>query len=157
MRNLIPFVLFLASMLAAPQDSAPAKKDPTLKDLGWIAGSWEGKVGRFDAEEHWTKPAGGTMIGMGRVLSGDRTVVFEYLRVLEKKGGIVYVAQPKGSMPVEFKLTKCDADSVTFENPEHDNPKLIYYKKTKDGISARTEGDEGGKKSVVEFNYTRMK
>jgi hypothetical protein len=150
-------VLALLALSTLPQDSAPAKKDPTLKDLGWIAGSWEGKVGRFDAEEHWTKPAGGTMIGMGRVLSGDRTVVFEYLRIVEKKDGIFYVAQPKGSMPVEFKLTKWDAESVTFENPKHDNPKIILYKKTKDGISARTEGDEAGKKSVVEFNFTKAK
>lgn len=137
------------------QDSSPA--NPTIKDLGWMAGDWEGKLGGAQIEEHWTKPAGGTMIGMGRALGGDRTLFFEYLRIEQRKAGIVYIAHPAAAKGTEFKLTKWDADSATFENPAHDNPKIIVYRKTKDGLAARTEGDEDGRRVTQDIVLTRMK
>jgi Domain of unknown function (DUF6265) len=149
--------LVLFSSPTPPQDSAPAKKDPAINDLAWIAGAWEGSVGAAQLEEHWTKPGGKTMIGMGRTIIGDRTVQYEYLRIEERKTGIVYIASPNGAKPTEFKLTKFGAESVTFENPQHDNPKVITYRKTKDGLSARIDGDEGGEPVSQDFTFTRMK
>jgi hypothetical protein len=45
-----------------------------------------------------------------------------------------------------------------FENPAHDNPKRILYRKNPDGsLTARVEGDEKGKPVWEEFRYVRMK
>lgn len=52
-------------------------------------------------------PAGGSMIGMGRTVSGGHTIEFEYLRIEERGGQIYYVASPKGRCPgTDFKLTR---------------------------------------------------
>ena len=50
-----------------------AMQTPTLADLAWMYGDWQtAPGGRAQIEEHWTQAAGGSMIGMGRTIAGDR-------------------------------------------------------------------------------------
>ena len=64
-------------------------------------------------------------------------VAFEYLRIVERDGGLVYVAQPGGRSPTEFVLTKIDGSRAVFENPRHDFPQRIVYElSNKDSLSA---------------------
>ena len=73
------------------------------------------------------------MLAVSRTLKGDRMVAFEFLRIVERDGRLIYIAQPDGRPPTEFTLTAITADSVTFENPMHDFPKMIRYTKRADG------------------------
>ena len=86
----------------------PAPAVGTITDLGWMAGDWQTDPnGRAVSEEHWTRPAGGSMIGMSRTLVGDRTASFEFLRIEVRGDAIYYVASPKGRCPAtDFKLTR---------------------------------------------------
>jgi hypothetical protein len=139
---------------AAANVAEPAS---TVSELAWISGSWQtAPGGRLQIEEHWMAPAGNTMIGMGRTVSGGRTVEFEYLRIEERAGEIYYVASPKGRCPAtDFKLTKLSSQEATFENPEHDFPKRIIYRKNSDGsLTASIDGGPGTK-SVI-FTYQPM-
>ncbi|MBX9696089.1 MAG: hypothetical protein K2Z81_27120, partial [Cyanobacteria bacterium] len=79
-------------------------------------------------EEHWTRPAGGVMIGMGREL-GDRNALsfYEYLRIEAKPDGLYYVAQPFGKSSTAFKLISNNKSGALFENPAHDFPQKIHY------------------------------
>ena len=70
---------------------------------------------------------------------------FEFLRIVERNGGLVYVAQPDGKPPTDFTLTALSATSATFENPAHDFPKMIRYTKRADGTLEASVGDGGGK------------
>jgi Domain of unknown function (DUF6265) len=126
---------------AASQERARA----TISDLTWIAGAWQGGGGPVTIEERWTAPAGGAMLAVSRTLTGGRMVAFEFLRIVERDGGLVYIAQPNGRSPTEFVLTQIGADSATFENPAHDFPKMIRYAKRADG-SLEARVSDGGQK-----------
>ena len=129
----------------------------TITDLAWIAGDWQtASGGRRQIEEHWTGVAGGTMMGVSRTVAGDKTVEFEYLRIEQRADGIYYVAHPKARCPAtDFKLTKASATEAVFENPQHDFPKRIIYRKTgDDSLTASIDGGEGSK--AMTFSFTRI-
>jgi hypothetical protein len=131
-----------------------AQNRDALSDLAWLAGGWEGTLGKAQIEEHWTKPAGGTMLAVSRTVANGKTVAFEFLRIESRADGVFYIAQPHGRPPVEFKLTQRLANRVVFENPQHDHPKIIRYSREPDGsLRAGIEGDENGKHKTMEFRY----
>jgi hypothetical protein len=130
----------------------------TLADLSWIAGAWEtAPGGKRQIEEHWTMAAGATMMGMSRTVAGEKTVEFEYLRIEQRADGIYYVAHPKARCPAtDFKLTRASANEAVFENPQHDFPKRIIYRKgADDSLTASVDGGEGTKS--ISYAYRRMK
>jgi Domain of unknown function (DUF6265) len=140
------------SRAAATQaPSAASSPVQSIAQLAWMTGGWTGTMGKAGIEEHWIAPAGKTMLGVSRMIVGDRTVAFEFLRIEQRPDGIVYLAQPSGRPPTEFRLTKAGATSVTFENPQHDHPKVIRYSKQGDGLVAEVEGDEKGKRITQKF------
>ena len=97
------------------------------------------------------------MMGVSRTVAGGKLVEFEYIRIIERADGVFYVAHPNARTPgTEFKLTKLSADSATFENPQHDFPKRIIYKKNADGsLTASIDGGEGTR--GPSFAYQPMK
>jgi hypothetical protein len=79
-------------------------------------------------------------------------VAFEYLRVVERDGGLVYVAQPNGGTATEFVLTALDGTRAVFDNPRHDFPQRIVYALSEDGrLTASVGFMKGGKPQVFEF------
>lgn len=126
----------------------------TISDLAWMSGDWQtDPAGRAVSEEHWTRPAGGSMIGVSRTLVGERTASFEFLRIEVRGDSIYYVASPKGRCPAtDFKLTRLSGQEAVFENPEHDFPKRIIYRKNPEGgLSAIVDGGEGTKSEKFDF------
>jgi len=138
--------------LSAHPDDRPPRA--TIAQVAWLAGSWSGDAGTAKVEERWTPPAGGAMLAVSRTVKGDRMTAFEFLRIVEKDGGLVYVAQPGGRLPTEFVLTALDAASATFENPAHDFPKMIRYAKRADGLLEASVTDGKGKGET--FVFRRM-
>jgi hypothetical protein len=136
------------TVLSGAAAMAQASRPPARASIGqvaWIAGTWNGGGGGTTFEERRTPPAGGAMLAVSRTVKGDRMVAFEFLRIVERNGGLVYIAQPEGRPPTDFVLTEVTADSATFENPSHDFPKMIRYTKKSDGtLEARIS--DGGQK-----------
>lgn len=131
---------------------------PRIAELAWISGDWQTAAGgRAQIEEHWTLPAGGTMIGMGRTVVGDKTVEFELLRIEQRGDDIFYVAHPNANCPqTDFKLTRLAAQEAIFENPAHDYPKRVMYRKNSDGsLVASIDGGEGTKSQ--KFSYVPVR
>lgn len=127
---------------------------PSLNDFAWMAGDWQTAPGeRVQIEEHWTRPAGGTMIGMGRTVVGDKTAEFEFLRIEQRGAEIFYVAHPNAQCPqTDFQLTRLSGQEAVFENPEHDFPKRIIYRKKSDGsLVAMVDAGEGTKAQTVSY------
>ncbi len=149
MSSCVTTIIALAVILgpldhANAQGGKPAARG-TLTQLAWLAGTWSGGDGPVTFEERWTPAAGGAMLAVSRTLKGDRMVAFEFLRIVERDGGLVYIAQPNGRPPTEFTLTAITADSATFENPMHDFPKMIRYSRRADG-SLEARVSDGGQK-----------
>jgi hypothetical protein len=148
------YLRFSLLMLVSGCFCSPAQSQGSLSDLAWLAGGWQGTMGKAHIEEHWIQPAGGTMLGLSRTIAGERTVSFEFLRIESRADGIFYVSQPQGHPPVEFKLTQRAENQALFENPQHDHPKIIRYSKEVDGsLRAEIEGDEKGKHKTMEFKF----
>ena len=147
--NLI-VVLLLASVVQASTGGS----GKNLAALQWIAGEWTASQGGAHIEERWMAAAGGMMLGMSRTVRGARAA-FENLRIVERQGAVVYVAQPGGRPPTEFTMLAMDGESVTFQNRAHDYPKVIVYRRTgADTIEARV-GDGAGREEA--FVLTRRR
>ena len=116
----------------------------SIAQVAWIAGNWAGMDGPSALEERWTDPSGGAMLAVSRTVRGDRMIAFEFLRIVERDGGLVYIAQPGGRPPTDFTATSIAADSVTFENPAHDYPQMIRYARRADGGLDATISAAGG-------------
>ncbi len=127
---------------------------PTIADLGFMAGSWTTQSGPARVDEQWSCPGPDSMLGIGRTIAKGKTAYFEFLRIETRPDGLVYVAQPKGGPPTDFKLVKLEGGAAVFENLAHDFPKRIIYTKTADGgLTARVEGDATSKEKAEEFRY----
>jgi hypothetical protein len=136
----------IIALAAAAHAQAVKPTRGGLTQLAWLAGSWSGGSGLIRYEERWTPAAGGAMLAVSRTVKGDRMVAFEFLRIVERDGSLVYIAQPNGRPPTEFTLTAISAESATFENSAHDIPKLIRYTKRADG-SLEARVSDGGQKA----------
>ena len=142
-----------------PAHAAATLVEPatTISELAWISGDWQTAAGgKAQIEEHWMAPSADSMIGMGRTIAGGKTVEFEYLRIEQRAEQIYYVASPKGRCPgTDFKLTRLAGQEAIFENPEHDFPKRIIYRKNTDGsLTASIDGGAGTKS--MSFAYRPM-
>jgi hypothetical protein len=117
----------------APPPVAPA----TISQVAWISGDWLNEGGTAASpstiEERWSPGNGGAMIATSRTVRGGVMTEFEFLCIAERHGTLVYTAMPNAGTATDFTLTKIDADSATFENPEHNFPKMIRYAKLPDG------------------------
>jgi len=103
-------------------------------------------------EERWTEPASNMMLGVSRTVRGDKVVEFEFLRIEARADGLYYVAQPGGRPPTDFKLTRWDGTEAIFENPRHDFPKRVIYRRMPDNVvTARVDGGAGTKGQEFSF------
>lgn len=132
--------IWLAALLVAATPPA------TVGDLAWMAGDWGREADGRWAEESWTPPRGGVMLGVSRSGRGEELRAFEFLRLQAGADGVLaYIAQPQGGAPVAFRLVRHDAASATFENPAHDYPQRIQYARTGDMLTATISAIDGTK------------
>jgi len=134
----------------------PTPAKAAINDLNWLAGAWVGKRSSGSSiEERWSPPAGGAMLAISRTVNtSGKMNAFEYLRVVERDGGLVYIAQPGGAAATEFVLTELTAQRAVFDNPRHDYPKRIVYQLSDSGgLSATTGYMKGG--TPRRFDFTR--
>lgn len=139
-----------------PEDIAlPTPAKAAIGDMAWLAGAWVGTTGTSGTrsiEERWSPPLGGSMLAVSRTVSRGKMVAFEYLRIVERDGGLVYIAQPGGAPPTEFVLTELGKTRAVFENPRHDAPQRIVYELSAEGgLSASIGFAKGGKPQRFEF------
>jgi hypothetical protein len=138
-----------------PQDiPLPAPAKAAIGDLTWLAGAWVGtRSSGSSIEERWSPPLGGAMLAVSRTVNtSGRMSAFEYLRIVERDGGLVYVAQPGGKTATEFVLTELGATRAVFVNPRHDYPRRIVYERTAEGDLTASVGQlKGGTPQRYEF------
>ena len=137
------------------QDIAmPTPAKATIQDLAWLSGAWGGtRSSGSSVEERWSPALGGSMLAVSRTVNTKgRMVAFEYLRIVERDSGLVYVAQPGGAKPTEFVMTEVTTTRAVFDNPRHDYPKRIVYELSADGALSATIGyTKGGTPRRFEF------
>lgn len=132
----------------------PTPVKAAIGDLSWLAGAWVGtRSSGSSIEERWSPPLGGAMLSVSRTVNvSGKMVAFEYLRIVERDVGLIYIAQPGGKAPTEFVLTECSPTRAVFDNPRNDYPKRIVYELTPEGgLSATIGFIKGGTPRRFEF------
>lgn len=156
MKKLVRFAIF-ASMIAGANAQNPVT---TIEAFGGMAGCWErgDKVKNLLVSEQWMKPAGTSMIGMGRTVKNGKTADYEFMRIEQRADGIFFVAKPKANAnETAFKLKSSTANEFVFENPEHDFPQRVIYKLNGKTMAGRIEGMQNGKSMGIDFPFVKVK
>ena len=139
---------------ALAADAPPAR----IADFAFMAGCWQGGDAQTALEENWMRPGGGTMMGTSRVLAGDKAVFSEFVEVAEKPTGLVMtVALGIGKPGVPFTRIAAGSDEVVFENPAHDFPQRIRYRRlSATSVMARIEGVEKGQAKGEDYPFRKV-
>ena len=135
------------------------EKAVTISDLAWMKGCWSWTRNGHETAEHWLKPAGGTMLGISRTVANGKTVEFEFTQIRQdEKGDIFFTAKPSGQPEATFKMIKGSGNEVIFENPQHDFPQRVIYRRQDDNsLLGRIEGVSTGKEKSVDFPMMRVR
>ena len=117
----------------------------TVSPPAWLAGCWQQRTGTRETLEMWMAPAGGLMLGASRTLVNGTVREYEQLRITVDSGRLVYTASPSGQQTASFTSTAVTDSSFTVENPQHDFPqRVIYRRRGADSLIARIEGGPRG-------------
>lgn len=157
-RSVSAALLGLAVLATHRASAAPnASDEPALADLAWMAGHWATEEHGTRTEELWLAPGGGLMLAMNRTTPQTGRAAFEYLRIEERKDGLVYVASPGGKGATEFPLADVGERFVLFENPAHDFPQRIRYELDATGaLQAQVSGVVAGKEQAEKWTWKRV-
>jgi hypothetical protein len=121
-----------------------------------LEGHWREVKGSAVTEEVWSDNKGNVMVGMSRTVDGLSNG-FEFMRIENRKEGVLFIAQPGGEKAIPFKLISHDAQALVFTNPAHDFPQRIEYRRTgADTLEARVSAFDG-KGKVLVYRYVRVK
>ncbi len=144
--------LFLAALLllVAGPLGAQTVAQPVLP--AWLAGTWAMEDGATWADELWTDPRGGVMLGVARNGFGPDLKSWELTQIKTRKdGSLALIAQTDGKPAVEFPLVLISAEAIEFANPAHDYPQRIRYWRQGKLLMAETSKLDGSE--AVRWNY----
>jgi hypothetical protein len=153
-----PAVLAALATLAAAPVAAQQPQRP-LAALAFMAGCWRGDAGvDRTIEEQWTAANSNVMLATTRYLDDNtgRTRGWEFSRIVADSAGIVLYPAPAGSQRGRFRLAPSRAGEAVFQDPSHDSPKRIIYRRV-DGRRMVVHLDDGeGSHQAVEFRMERV-
>lgn len=102
-------------------------------------------------------PAGGAMLGVSRTIVRDTVREWEHLYLGPTPSGIAYVARPSRQAETNFPATLISDTLLVFENPAHDFPqRILYRRRGADSVIARIEGPRGGQMRGIDFPFARV-
>lgn len=145
---LIGFAALTATSAAATPPPEPAAAP------AWLSGSWVSEQGERWTEESWTRPRGGMMLGAGSSGRGDQVRDWEHMRIAPDSAGVLsFWGSPKGANPVPFRLVSMGPAEAVFENPSHDFPQRIVYRREGKMLIATVSLKDGSK--AMSWRYRR--
>ena len=97
------------------------------------------------------------MLGMARTVRDDRMTEYELVLITAQEGRLAYKAHPSGQSSATFVSTTASESAVVFENPEHDFPQTVGYRRQgADLLQAWIEGRIKDRPRRVDFAYQRV-
>jgi hypothetical protein len=161
---LLSTVLLLSSssrpLPIRPEGTRPASP-PSIRDLAWLEGTWQGKVGERDFEARYSGADGGQVLSASKYTKEGVAAGFEFERFEELDGTLVLTPFPEGKSSVTFKLGELEPRSrrAVFENLAHDFPTRLSYQRVADNkLTILVSGPgEDGKEQVLTYSLTRKR
>ncbi len=150
MKKFILFTIIFYSLKTSAQSVNDFEK------LQWLVGEWNRTniTAGTSGLEKWVVNSPVELQGWGITMKGGDTTFVEKTKLLVKDGQIYYVADvPENKEPVYFKLVDIGQNAFTCENPEHDFPKKISYKKNGDTLKVIISGNN----KSIDYFFERKK
>jgi hypothetical protein len=126
----------------------------------WLLGSWHNTTTNLDTQEHWEKVDATVFNAESFIIAQKDTIFYEHVNLVKTSKGwdyIVTVRNQNKEKPVTFSSTYIGSDLLVFENPKHDFPNRIEYKKiAEDSIVATIFSTQKGKPVSEIFPFKKM-
>lgn len=153
MKNVV--ILAVVVVFIACQNKSEKNFDE-LEKMSWLVGEWEKKMPDGILTETWTKANDSTFTGKTLFIRDKDTLHSEEIVLTQKGETLLYIPTVKGqndNKPVEFKITESKIENeFAFENPKHDYPQKIVYKKVNEtNLVATISGKQQGKSSSESY------
>lgn len=136
------------------------KQTNNINKAEWLVGTWENKTPNGSIYETWSKISDYELAGKSYVVKEKETIVFENIRLVQEKDGLIYIPTVKdqnGGLPVRFTSTKISDTELVFENPQHDFPQIITYISIgADSLVAEISGTNNGHQRKQTFPMKRL-
>jgi hypothetical protein len=154
----------LTPSASVAQDRTTASKPPrdvTLQDLAFISGHSRGEFDGGIADEHWSEPAGDSIMGVSRYMKGGKVQRYQ-LMVIEAtpKGPVLRVMGFKPGLDTwedkarveTFDLVSWAKGEVAFERA--DKGMRIAYRTAGNGVLESTIERPGRKTELFQYTHS---
>jgi hypothetical protein len=125
--------------------------------MAWLSGTWKIDTGRGIIVEKWKAMNDSTLYGKSLfVKSQGDSVLQESMELSLRKGQWTFTSTVQGqnnNQPVSFKVIFARGTEFISENPEHDFPQRIAYRRVKNNLFASIEGRKNGKFGKQNFDF----
>jgi hypothetical protein len=149
-----PKFMALAGALLLGSAAPAAPNGSTAPSIAWMSGTWVTETAGRWTEERWAPPRAGVLLGTSLSGRGNRAESFEFLRIAaDENGKVSYWGSPEGATPVAFALVRASRNELVFENPSHDFPTRIAYRRNGNILTATVSGPGG--KDAQSWRYRR--
>ena len=135
------------------------KKFEKLEKMNWLIGNWEQELPEGLLTESWIKENDSTFSGKSFFIKENDTIHMENIVLIQKKEDLLYIPTVNGQNndePVTFTLSSDIDNRFSFENPTHDYPQKITYKKITDtNLLATISGKQQGKNTQESYSMKK--
>ncbi|MBS1680837.1 MAG: hypothetical protein JST48_03920 [Bacteroidetes bacterium] len=140
MKKKIIGILWLSPMLLLAQQ----------KEFNWLVGKWqeEGKP----SFEIW-KSKDTYLLAESYAIESGIKKINETIKIVKKGNDFYFIASVKDQGSTEFKITWYNKNSFVAENPRHDFPRKINYKKTDANHIHASIGDNT---KTIDYFFTKV-
>ena len=159
-KSLIVFIWSASILMFISCQNKSEKKFDKLEKMNWLLGNWENEMPEGVLTETWTKENDSTFSGTTYfIINKKDTVHSEAIILKQLNDELIYRPTVKGQNndePVDFKLSSESENSFSFENPKHDYPQKIVYKKVNEtNLVATISGMQQGKQSTESYQMKK--
>jgi len=131
-----------------------------VEDMAWLVGHWTGEALGGTVDEIWSPPRGGAMMGMFRLVKGDKPAFYELMTIVPEDGSLVLrlkhfdggdlAAWEEKEETVDFPLVAIADGAFRFEG-------LSFHPEGNDRLKIHLamHGGDGSVREVT-FAYTRV-
>lgn len=129
-----------------------------INPFQWLVGTWKITTSRGTIVEQWKQTNDSTFVGKSIfVKSPNDSLVQESIELKFRKGEWPYNPTAVGQnndKPVQFKIIFNKGTEFISENPTHDFPQRIAYRRIKNLLFASIEGRKNGKYGKQNFDFS---
>ena len=148
------YVLIVISVVMAHAVTAQQ-----TKSVQWMLGVWKINTPQGTIVEIWETKNDSTLQGRSVfVRTNNDTIPQEKIEMAFRNGEWYYiptVSNQNEGKPVSFKVVFLRPDEFVSENPAHDFPQRIEYRRLKQAMYASIEGKRNGRFAKQHFDFTK--